>query len=72
LALAILVDYFNERPLKEGWLAGQKFNTWTVKSRVWKYHQCCKRSFVAGFNHEAWELHDTQIHTWMTEQEDNE
>lgn len=64
LALAILVDYFRERPPRTGWLAGKKFSRWTVDSTAFTHHQDFKREIVAQFGDE-WELSDLQIDTWL-------
>jgi hypothetical protein len=64
LALAILVDYFRERPPRTGWLAGQKFSRWTVDSTAFTHHQDFKREIVARFGDE-WELDGVQIDTWL-------
>jgi Family of unknown function (DUF6166) len=68
LALAILVDYFQEHAPSEGYRAGAECNNWMVKSRAWKLHQDFKWHFVAKFEDE-WELYDTQIEKWLKEQE---
>jgi hypothetical protein len=64
LALAILVDYFRERPPRTGWLAGEQFSRWTVDSRAFTLHQDFKREVVARFGDE-WELSGLQIDTWL-------
>lgn len=68
LALAILVDYFQERAPSEGYRARAECNNWMTKSRAWQLHQDFKWHFVATFADE-WELHDTQIEKWLKEQE---
>ena len=64
LALAILVDYFRERPPHTGWLAGEKFSRWTVNSRAFTHHQDFKREILAQFGDE-WELSGLQLDTWL-------
>jgi len=64
LALAILVDYFRERPPRIGWLAGEQFSRWTVDSKAFTLHQDFKREVVAQCG-DAWELYGLQIDTWL-------
>jgi hypothetical protein len=52
LALAILVDYFRERPPRIGWLAGEQFSRWTVDSQAFTLHQDFKREVVAQCGNE--------------------
>ena len=68
LALAILVDYFEERAPSEGYRSRAECNNWMVKSKAWKYHQDCKWHFVSKFGDE-WELSDTEIEAWLKTQE---
>ena len=67
LALAMLVDFLRERPPAKGW-QDPRFDRWTVRSTAWKLHQAFKWHFVATFE-DDWELDDTQIAAWLTEQE---
>jgi hypothetical protein len=67
LALAILVDYFGERPPRDGYKS-PKFSRWTVKSKAWKLHQPFKRAFVATLG-DKWALYGMQIQTWLKAQE---
>ena len=67
LALAILVDYFGERPPRDGYQS-PKFSQWTVKSKAWKLHQPFKRAFIAKLGAE-WTLYGMQIQTWLKERE---
>ena len=67
LALAILVDYFGERPPQDGY-KNLRFSQWTVKSKAWRLHQPFKRAFVAKFG-DKWTLYGMQIQTWLKEQE---
>lgn len=67
LALAILVDYFGERPPRDGYRS-PRFSRWTEKSRAWKLHQPFKRAFIAKLG-DKWTLYSMQIQAWLTEQE---
>jgi uncharacterized protein DUF6166 len=67
LALAILVDYFGERPPRDGHKS-PRFSQWTVKSKAWKLHQSFKWKFIAGFGGQ-WTLYNWQIQEWLKEQE---
>jgi hypothetical protein len=71
LALAILVDHFNERPPSKGWQAARLFDRWTRNSRTWKLHQPFKREFVATW-HAAWTITSQEIETWVELEEVND
>jgi uncharacterized protein DUF6166 len=66
LALAILVDYFGERPPRDG-SQSAKFSRWTAKSKAWKLHQPSKGKFIAGLGSQ-WTLYSEQIQEWLKQQ----
>jgi len=67
LALAILVDYFGERPPRDGYKS-PRFSRWAEQSRAWQLHQPFKRAFIAKLG-DKWTLYSMQIQTWLKEQE---
>ena len=61
LALSVLADHFGEHPTEDDLCHG--------RPRCWQLHQPFKWNFIASLPFgEAFELHSTQIESWLAEQ----